>query len=121
MDQECDKAARIIQSFTAQGASSRNKTLIQIPPRVLATCSGLAIFTVFRTGLHLSGSSGSGIVISRLPSGPNQQRWSPPSGFLIHSLGAGFLAGIDIYDCICVLRTPAAVRAFAERPRLYQE
>ncbi|CCC11220.1 hypothetical protein SMACR_03925 [Sordaria macrospora] len=122
MDQECDKAARIIQSFcSSSSSSSSSSSLLQIPPRVLTTCSGLAIFTVFRTGLHLSGSSGSGIVISRLPSGGTSGKgssWSPPSGFLIHSLGAGLLAGIDIYDCICVLRTPAAVRAFAERSRV---
>ncbi|KAK3403256.1 hypothetical protein B0T20DRAFT_21115 [Sordaria brevicollis] len=120
LDKECDKAARIIQSFcqspsSSPNGSSRSSPLLQIPPRVLASCSGLAIFTVFRTGLYASGSSGSGIVVSRLPDG---RGWSPPSGFLIHSLGAGFLAGIDIYDCVCVLRTPAAVRAFAERPRV---
>ncbi|KAK1779067.1 hypothetical protein QBC45DRAFT_412627 [Copromyces sp. CBS 386.78] len=126
MDQECDKAARIIQSFcssnqssSASRSSSSKTPLLQIPPRVLATCSGLAIFTVFRTGLHLSGSSGSGVVVSRLPAGPSGKvTWSPPSGFLIHSLGAGFLAGVDIYDCVCVLRTPSAVRAFAEHPRV---
>lgn len=51
--------------------------------------------------------------MSRLPDGT----WSPPSGFLVHTLGAGLLVGLDIYDCVCVLRTPQAVAAFS-RPRL---
>lgn len=28
------------------------------------------------------------------------------------------MVGLDIYDCVCVLRTPEAVKAFASRPRL---
>lgn len=54
------------------------------------------------------------MVVARLPSG----KWSPPSGFLVHTLGAGFMVGLDIYDCVCVLRTPEAVRAFARPGRL---
>jgi len=90
------------------------RSLITIPPSAIQTCAGLAIFTTFRTGLHISGASGSGIVVSRLPSG---QGWSPPSGFVVHTLGAGLMIGVDIYDCVCVLRTPEAVRAFT-RPRV---
>ena len=87
--------------------------LVKIPPKVFQQAAGLAIFTTFRTGLHISGAGGSGIVVSRLPDGS----WSPPSGFLVHTLGAGFMIGLDIYDCVCVLRTPEAVRAFT-RPRV---
>ncbi|KAI1334420.1 hypothetical protein F5Y15DRAFT_289278 [Xylariaceae sp. FL0016] len=133
MDRECDKAARILKSFckdgfyttpsnrpppspghpTSPGPASESKVLCKIPQAAIKNAAGLAIFTTFRTGLHISGAGGSGIVIARLPDGS----WSPPSGFLVHTLGAGLMVGLDIYDCVCVLNTPAAVAAFA-KPRL---
>jgi hypothetical protein len=33
---------------------------------------------------------------------------------MIHTSGVGFLAGIDIYDCVLVLNTPEAVAAFSK-------
>jgi SH3 domain-containing YSC84-like protein 1 len=153
LELECDKAARILKSFTSEplpptrsgvcdgetdsltedgfytndaaasttttGTSSPapsgkpGKSLVKIPQQAIQTAAGLAIFTTFRTGFHISGAGGSGVVVSRLPDGS----WSPPSGFLVHTLGAGLLIGLDIYDCVCVLRTPEAVRAFTH-PRL---
>jgi SH3 domain-containing YSC84-like protein 1 len=102
------------QSAASPGPSGKpGKSLVKIPQQAIQTAAGLAIFTTFRTGLHISGAGGSGVVVSRLPDGS----WSPPSGFLVHTLGAGFLIGLDIYDCVCVLRTPEAVRAFTH-PRL---
>ncbi|CAK7262890.1 hypothetical protein SEPCBS119000_000217 [Sporothrix epigloea] len=89
------------------------QALVKIPPEVVRQAAGLAIFTTFRTGLHISGAGGSGIIVARLPDGG----WSPPSGFLVHTLGAGLLVGLDIYDCVCVLRTPQAVEAFT-KPRV---
>lgn len=132
MDKECDKAARILKSFctdgfytespshpppspghaTNPGPANKSKTLVKVPSKAIAQAKGIAIFTVFRTGLHISGASGSGIVLSRLPDGS----WSPPSGFLVHTLGAGFMVGLDIYDCVCVLNTVEAVQAFT-KPR----
>ncbi|KAI0847183.1 DUF500-domain-containing protein [Daldinia vernicosa] len=132
MDKECDKAARILKSFckdgfyttasapapaSTQGApssgpSSKSKVLVKIPQSVIANAKGLAIFTTFRTGFHISGAGGAGLVVARLPDGS----WSPPAGFLVHTLGAGLVVGLDIYDCVCVLNTPAAVEAFA-KPR----
>ncbi|KAM7187674.1 Family of unknown function (DUF500) domain containing protein [Naviculisporaceae sp. PSN 640] len=128
MDQECDKAARILQSFCKDGfyksptisnsskqeGGSQAAALVKIPPSVIRSAAGLAIFTTFRTGLHISGAGGSGVVVARLPSG----QWSPPSGFLVHTLGAGLMVGLDIYDCVCVLRTREAVAAFMRPGRL---
>ncbi|KAI1171731.1 DUF500-domain-containing protein [Nemania sp. FL0916] len=94
---------------------SHSKVLAKIPKSVLASAKGLAIFTTFRTGLHLSGAGGSGVVVARLADGVS---WSPPAGFLVHTLGAGLMVGIDVYDCVCVLTTQAAVDAFARRARL---
>ncbi|ORY71372.1 uncharacterized protein BCR38DRAFT_416603 [Pseudomassariella vexata] len=133
MDKECDKGARILKSFckdgfytsnlnypppspghpTTPGPSTKGKALVKIPPKAVQQAKGIAIFTTLRTGLHISGAGGSGIVVARLPDGS----WSPPSGFLVHTLGAGFMVGLDIYDCVCVLNTEAAVQAFI-KPRL---
>ncbi|KAI2601862.1 hypothetical protein GGR54DRAFT_578898 [Hypoxylon sp. NC1633] len=137
MDKECDKAARILKSFckdgfytttssaysppsptqgtssSSSGPTGKPKVLVKIPQSAIAHAKGLAIFTTFRTGLHISGAGGSGLVIAHLPDGS----WSPPAGFLVHTLGAGIMAGLDIYDCVCVLNTQAAVDAFV-RPRL---
>lgn len=86
------------------------KVIRKIPPKVLQKAHGLAIFTVFRTGLGFSGASGSGVVLSRLPDGS----WSAPSGLLIHTIGYGFLIGLDIYDVVLVLRNQKAVDAFKQ-------
>ncbi|KAF3760353.1 hypothetical protein M406DRAFT_348587 [Cryphonectria parasitica EP155] len=125
LDIECDKAARILQSFASMsnnpntpkqpaGPKQKPKVLVKIPQKAIESAAGLAIFTTFRTGLHISGAGGSGVLVARSADGTS---WSPPSGFLVHTLGAGFMVGLDIYDCVCVLRTPEAVAAFT-RPRL---
>ncbi len=107
-------------AIAASGGSSksRDKTksrsnarvLLKIPSRVIAQAQGLAIFTTVRAGFHFTGESGSGIVVARLPDGS----WSPPSGIQVHSVGAGFVMGLDIYDCVVVLNTQAALRAFTK-------
>lgn len=63
-----------------------------------------------RTGLWVSGAGGSGVLIARKEDGT----WSPPSGILIHTLGVGFMAGIDIYDCVVVINTRQALEAFSK-------
>ncbi|KAE8257385.1 hypothetical protein A4X13_0g2388 [Tilletia indica] len=144
MDLECDKAARILRTFTSTGAHAdadpsadatggvlggatktpqqleaerklhkyderkTQKVIKKIPQEVIASAKGLAIFTVFRTGFGLSGAGGSGVVVKRLPDGS----WSGPSGLLLHTIGWGFLIGLDIYDVVLVLRTDKAVEAF---------
>lgn len=108
-----DQNAQSTAPSTA-GPKGKPKVLVKIPQDAISTAAGLAIFTTFRTGLHISGAGGSGLIVSRLADGSS---WSPPSGFLVHTLGAGFMIGLDIYDCVCVLRTPEAVAAFT-RPRL---
>lgn len=63
-----------------------------------------------RTGLWVSGAGGSGVLIARKEDGS----WSPPSGILIHTLGVGFMAGIDIYDCVLVINNREALNAFSK-------
>ena len=63
-----------------------------------------------RTGLWLSGSGGAGVLLGRLPDGS----WSPPSGLMLHTVGLGFLAGIDIYDCVMIINTEEALQGFSK-------
>ncbi|PHH87995.1 hypothetical protein CDD83_8133 [Cordyceps sp. RAO-2017] len=127
MEKECGKAARILHSFTRLDAPEppkkdgpmhptgiTKKSMVKIPESVLQNCAGLAIFNVIRAGaVHASLAAGSGVVVARRPDGS----WSPPSSFVVSTVGAGFAFGLDVYDCVCVLNTPAQVNAFAS-PRV---
>ncbi|KAI5458538.1 hypothetical protein BGZ63DRAFT_48242 [Mariannaea sp. PMI_226] len=120
MEKECNKAARILHSFTqpepshCPKSSDPRKFVAKIPPSVIHGCAGLAIFNVLRAGAcHSSIAGGSGVVVARRPDGT----WSPPSAFFVTSLGAGFMFGLDLYDCVCVLNTQEQVDAFT-KPRL---
>ncbi|GAB1318191.1 DUF500 and UBA/TS-N domain-containing protein [Madurella fahalii] len=88
--------------------AKKSRVLLTIPSKVIARAQGLAIFTAVRVGFQATGSSGSGILIARLPDGS----WSPPSGIQITSIGAGFVAGLDIYDCVVVINTREALELF---------
>lgn len=61
--------------------------------------------------MHLSGATGSGIIIARLSDGS----WGPPSGIKVHGLSAGIGAGVAVYDCICVINTPEGLAQFTEK------
>lgn len=88
----------------------KNRTLLTIPSKVINRAVGLAIFTTARAGFHVSGATGSGVIVARLPDGS----WSPPSGIQVHSVGAGFMIGLDIYDCVVVINTREALEAFTK-------
>ena len=122
LDKESDKAARILKTFCkdgfyaeeeyqpAEGPKQKQKVVKKIPTEVIKNAKGLAIFTTMRTGLWISGAGGSGVLIARTADGS----WSPPSGILLHTAGLGFLVGIDIYDCVVVINTEAALEAFTK-------
>lgn len=61
--------------------------------------------------MHLSGSTGSGIIIARLPDGS----WGPPGGINVQGLSAGIGAGVAMYDCICVINTKEGLAQFTEK------
>ncbi|KNZ59359.1 hypothetical protein VP01_174g5 [Puccinia sorghi] len=124
LDKECDKCARILYTFTQRGVDGTihstleepqaerktQRVLKKIPTHIIQQAEGLAIFTVFRSDLGTSAASGSGVVISR----DSPTTWGAPSGILIHTMGFGLLAGIDLYDAVLVLRTQKAVMSFAK-------
>lgn len=86
------------------------KVLVKIPQKVIKNCVGLAIYTTMRSGLWVSGAGGSGVLIAKAENG----NWGPPSGILIHTLGVGFMAGIDICDSIIVINDRKALDAFSK-------
>ena len=127
IDKESDKAARILRSFCKDGfyaaetdegvdengkinrPKGKQKVIKKIPAQVIQNAKGLAIFTTMRTGLWVSGSGGSGVLLGRVP---ETGEWSPPSGIMLHTAGIGFLAGVDIYDCVVIINTYEALEAF---------
>lgn len=127
LDKECDKAARILRSFCKDGfyapestvdtdengkinrPKGKQRVIQKIPAKVLKNAKGIAIFTTMRTGLWFSGAGGSGVLLGRLP---ETGEWSPPSGIMLHTAGIGFLAGVDIYDCVVIINTCEALEAF---------
>ena len=82
--------------------------LKKIPTEVIRNAKGLCIFTTMRTGLWVSGSGGAGVLVARKEDGT----WSPPSGIMMHTVGVGFLVGVDIYDCVIVINSEKAMEAF---------
>ncbi|KAL6693433.1 hypothetical protein J3F84DRAFT_380810 [Trichoderma pleuroticola] len=138
LDKECEKAATISKVYLEKGVYAdpaatsvptstdpnarestdrvidptkekpKNRVIVTIPPKIISKAVGLAIFTTLRAGFQISGATGSGILIARLPDGS----WSPPSGIQLHSVGGGFQIGLDIYDCVCVINNREALAAF---------
>lgn len=123
------QAARILRSFCIDGfyvsesdtsshatASDKKssvhgkdrKALRKIPPEAIRRCKGLAIFTCMRFGLNIGGGNGCGILIRHLPDGS----WSAPSGIHMASLTGGWLAGLDVYDCVAVINTEDGMEGF---------
>ena len=118
MKDDCDKAAQILKSFVGSSylLPSLNSELTcpltdknKIPREAIASARGIAIFNGIRAGaMFLAGAGGSGVVLARLPDGT----WSPPSAFSVRSGSVGYVYGIDVYDCVCLLNTDAAVQAY---------
>ncbi|ORY32006.1 hypothetical protein BCR39DRAFT_593285 [Naematelia encephala] len=116
---EMDKCARILRAFTVDGVITESKdkdkkkgrkVLRKIPPAVIQQAKGLAIFTSMRTGIApFGGAGGAGLVVAKLPDGT----WSAPASITPNNLSAGFMLGVDVYDCILVIRSQKALDSFA--------
>ncbi|GMK59666.1 hypothetical protein CspeluHIS016_0802720 [Cutaneotrichosporon spelunceum] len=105
---ECDKAAKILQSFLAD-PSNPDSALNSVPKEVLLRCKGLAVFTILKAGFVFSGKAGSGIVVARLPDGS----WSAPSCIATAGVGWGLQVGADLTEVVMVLNSDEAVKAFS--------
>ncbi|KAM0786304.1 hypothetical protein ACM66B_001782 [Microbotryomycetes sp. NB124-2] len=109
LENECVKAARILQTFLADPAHPES-ALNAIPKEVLRRAKGFAIFTVLKAGFVWSGKAGSGVVIARLDDGT----WSAPSCIATGGVGFGLQAGADLSEFVVVLNSSDAVAAFAK-------
>lgn len=85
----------------------------KIPKRIIQNAAGIAVFTCMRNGLWMTGSGGSGILIARKSDGT----WSSPSGIMLHTPTLSFIIGVDIYDCVLVINSLAALESIT-RPRV---
>ncbi|KAH6916794.1 SH3 domain-containing protein [Coprinopsis sp. MPI-PUGE-AT-0042] len=104
LPKECEKAARIFQSF----GDSRNDGLDGVIPRsILAQAKGFAIFTVVKAGFILSARAGSGVVIAKLEDGT----WSAPSAIGSGGLGLGTQAGAEMTDFLVVLNSRSRLQS----------
>lgn len=132
IDQECQKAARIVKRFsynlgkdtreplsadaTNHEEAPRSHTtsatphIVTIPPCVIADAVGLIIFTTGRLGAgHLSGSTGSGVLITRR----DNREWGTPIPIQAYSLGGGPIAfGAEVTDRVYVLNNQSALDLF---------
>jgi lipid-binding SYLF domain-containing protein len=79
-----------------------------IPRSVMRNAKGLAIMTVVKVGLGLSGKGGQGVVVARTGNG-----WSGPSFVGTGGAGWGPQIGAQINEYVFVLNTNRAVRAFS--------
>ena len=79
-----------------------------IPGRVIRNAKGLAIITVVKVGLGISGKGGQGVVVARTGRG-----WSGPSFVGTGGAGWGPQIGAQVTDFVFVLNTNRAVRAFS--------
>jgi lipid-binding SYLF domain-containing protein len=94
--------------ITTNIPKGKQRVLKKIPSKVIQNAKGLCIFTTMRSGLWVSGSGGAGVLVARKEDGT----WSPPSGIMMHTVGVGFLVGVDIYDCVIVINSDKAMEAF---------
>ena len=96
-----DTSANIIRKFRAMPETN-------IPETVLRNAKGLAILTVVKVGLGVSGKGGQGVVVARTGRG-----WSGPSFVGTGGAGYGFQIGAEVTEFVFVLNTREAVRAFS--------
>ncbi|KAI9503991.1 hypothetical protein BX070DRAFT_190173 [Coemansia spiralis] len=102
---ECEKGARILNSFIKPGTSVDKF----IPPGILDKAKGIAFLSVLKAGFIWSGRIGSGLVVARLPDGS----WSAPSAIGLAGAGVGGQIGAELTDFVMVLTTDNAVKAFS--------
>ncbi|KAJ3078057.1 hypothetical protein HK102_004764 [Quaeritorhiza haematococci] len=105
LESECSKAASILEHFI-KGKNQLDATLI--PPKIVQKAKGIAVITILKAGFVWSGRAGSGLVVARLPDG----RWSAPCAIAAAGAGFGAQIGAQLTDCVFILNTTDAVKAF---------
>jgi SH3 domain-containing YSC84-like protein 1 len=99
LQDDVDQAATIIERFQA------------VPEKAIPQAKdakGLAIMTVIKAGFGFSGRGGKGVVVARTRNG-----WSGPSAIGTGGAGFGLQIGAEVTECVMVLNTDEAVKAFS--------
>ncbi|KAH8917352.1 DUF500-domain-containing protein [Atractiella rhizophila] len=104
LPKECAKCSSIFSSFVTPSKGLDGV----IPPHVLRSAKGFAIFQVVKMGFLFSARAGTGVVIAKLPDGS----WSAPSAIGTGGAGFGAQAGAEITDFLIILNSRAAVKSF---------
>lgn len=99
-----------VEERSLTGLKKKRKVLKKIPSRIVREAKGLVIFSSMRSGLApFGGAGGAGIIVAKLPDGT----WSAPSSLSPNNLTVGAMIGVDIYDCVLVIRNQAALDSFS--------
>jgi lipid-binding SYLF domain-containing protein len=85
-----------------------------IPQSVLRDAQGLAIVSIVKGGLIVSGRAGTGLVMAKTSKG-----WSAPSAIGLIGAGLGAQIGAEAADLIIVINTKEALQSFAEGKALF--
>jgi lipid-binding SYLF domain-containing protein len=120
-------AAQPMQQNVPSNPNDRQQPyFINIAPSVLSHAAAILIFTTARFGIgHLSGSTGSGLLLTRAPASPSTLddgtvvvpsqggEWDRPVPVRTYSLGMGPLAfGADVSDRVYIFETRESLDMF---------
>jgi lipid-binding SYLF domain-containing protein len=94
LGREIRKAAYSVHNLLAQQHCNDHV----IPLRAMNESKSLLFLTIIKGGLFIAPHIGSGLFLNRLEDGT----WSAPCAVTSFGLGAGFLIGADVVDCIFI-------------------
>ena len=110
LETECDKAIEILKMMVETDTGCGPK------PEVLKNAVGFAFLRITKTGLFVTGSYGTGLVVIKLkdgkPSNASDATWTKPSAISTKSVGSGLQAGAQVLETLVVINTEEAVEAF---------
>lgn len=85
-----------------------------LPKSVLENAQGLAVVSIMKAGLVVSGRGGKGLIIAKTPQG-----WSAPSAIGLVGAGLGAQIGAEATDLIIIINTKDAMKSFSEGKALF--
>jgi len=103
-------AYEMVQMYIAPNADHSADHDPHIPLDVLNTAKGIIFSRSWKGGAIVSGSKGSGILISRC-----NEDWSGPCAISIQGLSIGLGIGFEKIDCIFLLHDDLAFRLFKDK------
>mmetsp|Transcript_22316 Transcript_22316/g.70075 ORF Transcript_22316/g.70075 Transcript_22316/m.70075 type:complete len:229 (-) Transcript_22316:340-1026(-) len=83
--------------------------------RLITRCHGIALLSVVKAGFLGAVQGGGGLVLSR---SVETGQWSAPCAIGIGGVSIGAQVGVELITALLILRSPAAVSAFASPSKL---